>query len=65
MKAIHHPATLGGGSAADLPDIAALDRLAGQLAPQATLRRYGRQRTAGGARTHGGWQRLWAAVRSH
>ena len=66
MKAIHPTATRSGSSTADLPDIAALDRLAGQLASQSTLRRYGRQHTADRPLAHRhGLQRLWSAVRLH
>ena len=52
-------------STTDLQDLAALDRLAGQLAPQAALRRYGHQHAARGvgAPTSGGWHRLRAAVK--
>jgi hypothetical protein len=54
-------------AAADLQDIAALDRLAGQLASQATLRRYARQhRTEGSERRRtGGWWRLLTASGQH
>jgi hypothetical protein len=52
-------------ASADLQDIAALDRLAGQLASQATLRRYAHQHRTddSGASHHHGWRRLWAAAR--
>lgn len=52
-------------STADLQDLAALDRLAGQLAPPSTMRRYAHQheRNAPRPRQRGGWQRLMTAVR--
>ena len=50
-------------SAADLQDLVALDRLAGQLAPQASLRRYARQHSAPAPRRGHGWQRLIAGAR--
>jgi len=61
-----HRATVAGNasSTADLQDIAAFDRLAGQLASPATLRRYARQHradTAGSAKD--GWLRVLSALR--
>ena len=54
-------------ASADLQDIAALDRLAGGLASQATLRRYAREhRIDGSASTQTrGWRGLLAAARRH
>lgn len=50
-------------STADLQDLAALDRLAGQLAPQAALRRYARQHQAAGSEpSRSRWRRLLTAV---
>ena len=66
MTINHSPTTRRAVSAADSTDIAALDRLAGQLAPQSTLRRYGRQHTVGRALSYRhGLQRLWSALRSN
>jgi hypothetical protein len=52
-----HTAAGGTGSTTDLQDIAALDRLAGQLAPQRTLRRYARQHATHPAPSAGEQQR--------
>lgn len=43
---------------AELADIAAMDRLAAELAPPSALRRYAAQRAARPGRREPGWRRL-------
>ena len=65
MELNHHTAAGNVTASADLQDIAALDRLAGGLAPQATLRRYARQHRIDGSAPRHTWRRLLAAARRH
>ena len=54
---------------AELQDIAAMDRLAAQVAPPSALRRYAQQRSTradrGTNRSAGGWRRLLHARRPY
>jgi hypothetical protein len=54
---------------AELQDIAAMDRLAAEVAPPSALRRYAEQRAGrpdrGTSRGTGGWRRLLHAGRPH
>lgn len=52
MKTTDDPPAGACTPTADLADIAALDRLATRLSPEAALRRYARQHRANGVRPH-------------